>query len=317
MIDYRGRTVLRKKDFRAGPGAVFERKAPTTLEIGFGDGRFLVELGRLHPEWNLLGVETSLASVSRAYRRLHREEIEHVRVFRGNGRMLLRDLLLPASLERIYVNFPDPWPRRRQLSNRLLQPEFFGLAANRLAPGGVLMLTTDHQEYFEFSRESARESGVISESVLPPPPETLRTKYAMKWQDQDRPIYHVVFTPTERPNTTPTQNPIVEMQHALLKGDLDSVASVEKHVRVFEGGTVIVKEAYRSLTDEGILFEVVSEEADLRQDLLIKAWTKADGVFVGLEQFGDPMGTRGCREAVRAVVDVLVAKGLEVDKTWI
>ncbi|NNE68751.1 MAG: tRNA (guanine-N7)-methyltransferase [Rhodothermales bacterium] len=301
----------------AGPDALFQREGPLVLEIGFGDGRFLVELERLHPEWNLLGVEISLASVSRAFRRMHREGIEHVRLYRGHGRMVVRDFLKPDSLRRIYVNFPDPWPRRNQVSYRLLQPAFFRMAANRLAPGGDLLLTTDHAEYFAFARESARASGVMSEALGEPPPETLRTKYALKWQEEDRPIYHVVFTPTDNPPPPERATQSQPMQHALLDGDLSAVRSFSKHVRQFDGGTVIVLEAYRSLTDDGVTFEVVVEEADLRQELLVKAWEKEDGVFVGLQPFGDPMGTRGCREAVHAVTDVLTGYGLTVRQAWI
>lgn len=316
-MQYRGSVLLRKKDVSAGVEALFDREAPLALEIGFGDGRFLVELDRLHPEWNKLGVEISLASVSRAFRRMHREEVGNVRLFRGHGRWLLRDFLRGGSLRRIYVNFPDPWPRRKQEENRLLQPGFFRLAAHRLQDPGELMLTTDHAEYFEFARESARESGVMTEEILAPPPETLRTKYALKWQDQERPIYHAVFRPTLRPEPSEPLTGIVPMQHALLEGDLDAVQRVEKHVRRFSGGTVIVMEAYRSLSAEGLMFEVVVEEADLRQELLVKAWTKEDGVFVALQPFGDPMGTRGCREAVRAVADVLEKQGMTVKSTWI
>ncbi len=316
-LPYSGRRILRKRDMRGGPRSLFDREGPLALEIGFGDGRFLVELARLHPDWNLVGVEISLASVSRAFRRMHREGVDHVRLYRGHGRMVVRDFLDAGSLRRIYVNFPDPWPRRNQLSYRLLQPGFFRMAANRLAPGGDLMLTTDHAEYFEFARGSAEASGIFEESVLPSPPETLRTKYALKWQDQQRPIYHAVFTPTERPSPPARETHIEDMQHALLDGDLSAVRQVAKYVRRFEGGTVIVMEAYRSLTDDGLMFEVVVEEADLRQELLIKAWAKQDGVFVGLQPFGDPMGTRGCREAVHAVTDVLKTHGLTVRQAWI
>ncbi|MBO6778766.1 MAG: tRNA (guanosine(46)-N7)-methyltransferase TrmB [Rhodothermales bacterium] len=314
---YDGGVLLRKKDFGQGPQALFERDGPLVVEIGFGDGRFLVELDRLHPEWNTLGVEISLASVSRAFRRMHRENVRNVRLYRGHGRMLVRDFLTEDSVRRIYVNFPDPWPRRRQVSNRLLQPRFFRMAANRLQADGDLMLTTDHKEYFQFARASAADSGVFSEEVLPPPAETLRTKYALKWQDQERPIYHVVFRPTARPAAPEPRTVVEAMQHALMQGDLHAVSTMDKHVRRFDGGVVVVAQAYRSLDGKEVLFEVVVEEADLRQELLVKARKKESGIYVALEPFGDPMGTRGCREAVRAVTEVLEQQGLRTESTWI
>jgi len=313
MSRYRGRTLLRRRDLQLGFDSFFDRQGPLVLEIGFGDGRFLVESARQSPEWNLLGVEIS----SRAYRRMHRERVWHARLFRGHGQMLLRDVIPPGSLHRIYVNFPDPWPRSRNQSRRLLQPKFFRMAANRLIDGGDLLLTTDHAEYFQFARDSARESGVFTEELLPPPPETLRTKYALKWQDQERAIYHVVFRPTA-PGQAPQPLIIPEtMQHALMEGSLSNLKQFEKHIRQFDGGTVVVSEAFRSLSAEGVLFKVIVEEADLHQELLVKAWHKADGVFVGLDPFGDPLGTRGCREAVRAVTKVLEESGLTMKSSWI
>jgi tRNA (guanine-N7-)-methyltransferase len=317
MIEYTGRTLLRRRDVEGGFETFFPRPGPLVLEIGFGDGRFLVELARLQPDWNLLGVEISLASVSRAFRRMHREWVRQARLFRGHGRMIVRDFLPPASLRRIYVNFPDPWPRRRNVVRRLLQPEFFRMAANRLEMGGDLLLTTDHAEYFEFARKSARESGVFREEVASPPEEALRTKYALKWQDQDRPIYHAIFTPTSTPAPPRPLVSLEKMQHALMEGSLSCVGDFAKYTHRFKSGTAVVTEAYRSLSREGLLFRVIVEEADLHQELLVKAWSKSDGIFVGLDAFGDPLGTRGCREAVRAVTHVLIEHGLTLKSSWI
>jgi tRNA (guanine-N7-)-methyltransferase len=107
------------------------------------------------------------------------------------------------------------------------------------------------------------------------------------------------------------------MQHALLEGDLAAVDGFTKQVRRFKEGTVVVTDAFRSMDGSGLLFTVVVEEPDLRQDLLVKAWPKEDGIFVGLQAFGDPMGTRGVREAVQTVADWLVGKGLVLKKSWI
>jgi hypothetical protein len=107
------------------------------------------------------------------------------------------------------------------------------------------------------------------------------------------------------------------MQHAQLSGDLKSVGPFHKVVRPFRGGTAIVTEAWRSLDGEGLLFTVVCEEADLRQELLVKAWPKEGGIYVGLQPFGDPLGTRGVNESVQAVVSWLEEQGLRLIKSWI
>lgn len=297
--------------------ALFRRPGKLVLEIGFGDGRFLAGLAHRHPDWNLLGVEVSLASVSRAWRRMRREGIHAARLFKGNARFLVRDVLGEKALHRVYVNFPDPWPRKRHQDNRLLQSGFFDLVSTRLESGGSIRLTTDHEEYFEFARAEAAVSGRFVEEVLDPPRETLETKYALKWQADARHIQHVVWTLREAAPVVPPLIAIEPMQHALLTGDLSSVGEFTKQVRRFDGGAAVVTEAFRTMDMTGLLFTVVVEETDLRQELLVRVFEKEAGVHVGLQPFGDPLTTRGVREGLHAVTAWLQSQGLTLVKTWI
>jgi tRNA (guanine-N7-)-methyltransferase len=311
--------LLRRDHLRDGieVDALYGRPGPLVLEIGFGDGRYLAHLARMRPDWNLLGVEVSLASVSRAFRRMRREGVHTVRIHHGNARFVVRDVLTPSSLHRVIVNFPDPWPRKRHEDNRLLRDGFFRLLSARLEPQGRVLLTTDHAEYFEFACGQAESTGLFDAEEGDPPDGVLDTKYAEKWKAERRSIRHVAWT-VRRSVPPPEPHQLnLPMQHALLAGDLDGVGGFVKQVRRFEGGTAIVTEAFRSLGGDGLLFTVVVEEPDLRQELLVKAWPKEDGVYVGMQAFGDPLGTRGVREAVRAVVDWLVGQGLELRESWI
>lgn len=297
---------------------LFGRNAPLVLEVGFGDGRYLEHLAEAHPEWNLLGAEVSLGSVWRAYRRMKRCGAEHVRLYKGSGRFVVRDTMAEQKLHRVYVNFPDPWPRKKHLKNRLLQVPFFQILSSRLEPGGDLLLTTDHPEYFAFSVEQGKASGCFDVEEGTPPPATLRTKYAMKWLEQDKPIFHARFTVNKVAVSPEPRNTLIPMQHAILDGKLTDVGSFEKQVRPFNGGHAIILEAYRDLSGDGLLFKAVSEEPDLRQELMIQAWPHEDGgVLVSLQPFGNPMTTKGVREAVMAVSDWLVSQGMTLRKAWV
>lgn len=296
----------------------FGRKAPLVLEVGFGDGRYLEHLQQAHPEWNLLGAEVSLGSVWRAFRRMKRCRAEHVRLYKGSGRFIVRDVIPEGGLHRVYVNFPDPWPRKKHLKNRLLQVPFFRILSSRLEPGGDLLLTTDHPEYFAYSVAQGKASGCFDVEEGEPPPATLKTKYAMKWLEQDKPIYHARFTVNSVVDSPEPRNPEIPMQHAILDGSLSDVGSFEKQVRAFNGGHAIILEAYRDLGGEGLLFKAVSEEPDLRQELIIQAWPHENGgVLVSLQPFGNPMTTKGVREAVMAVADWLISQGMTMQKAWV
>lgn len=296
---------------------LFQRSGPFVLEIGFGDGNYLARLANENPTWNLLGVEVSMGSMWRAYRRMKRERLSNVRLFHGNGRFVIRETIAPKALEAVYVNFPDPWPRKKHWSNRLLQSSFFELASTKLVDGGWIALTTDHEEYFEYAQREADRSGVFEIEEQTAPRASLLTKYAMKWQEQKRPIYHVLFRKSGEAILQPGLVQLADMQHAVLNGDLASVGKFSKLVHSFEGGQVIVLDAFRELSSNGLLFKILVEESDLRQEIIVEAWEKSDGIYVGLQPFGDPLGTRGVKEAVRVVVDWLVGQGMELKQTWI
>ncbi len=297
--------------------SLYSRRGPLVVEVGFGDGRFTSELAREHPDWNIFGAEISLGSLWRAYRRMIRESVPNVRLYRGHGRMIVRDVVGEQRLSRIYVNFPDPWPRKKHQKNRLLQESFFSLLSTRLVDDGLLSFTTDHEEYFGFACEEAHRSGHFSVVVGAPPAAALQTKYALKWQGQNKPIFHAEFIKTSEANPHQIINSSIPMQHATLTGSIDSVGAFEKVVHPFDGGHVILLEAFRGLSEDCLLFRARVEEPDLMQEILVQAWPKDDGVFVSLQPFGNPMFTRGVREAVRAVALWLESQGLVLRESWI
>lgn len=287
------------------------------IEVGFGDGKYLAHLGATHPDWNLLGVEISLGSLWRAYRRMLREGVSNVRLFRGDARFIVRNVLRENSLSRIYVNFPDPWPRKRHQERRLLRAPFFRLLSTRLAAGGVLSFTTDHEEYFRFALAEAESTGLYRIRKGDPPSAVLETKYARKWKEMDKNIFHAVFEKTAEASMHPALIRKNDMHHAILEGELSSISSFEKQIHSFSGGHVIVLEGFRELSGQSMIFKVRVEEPDLTQEVLIQAWQKSEGVFVSLQPFGDPLSTRGVREAVHAVTDWLSDQGLRVKEKWI
>jgi len=313
------RVIIRPGDLRLPleTPELFGRQNPLVIEVGFGDGHYLAHLARSHPEWNLLGVEVSLGSLWRAYRRVLRNEISNVRLFRGDARFIVRDVIAENTLSRIYVKFPDPWPRKKHRKRRLLRAPFFSLLSTRLEDGGVLSFTTDHAEYFDFALEEAESTGYYQITTGEPPVAALETKYARKWREMNKEIFHAEFKKTAQAASHPALIQKTDMHHAILEGDLSSIGSFEKQVHAFKGGHVIVLEGFRELSGDSMIFKVRVEEPDLVQEILIQAWQKTDGVFVSLQPFGDPLSTRGVREAVHAVTDWLATQGLVVKEKWI
>jgi tRNA (guanine-N7-)-methyltransferase len=129
--------------------AVFGRKAPKILEIGFGMGETTARIAAEHPENDYLGVEVHIPGVGALLKRIDELALTNIRVIRHDAVEVVNAMLAPASLAGIHLFFPDPWPKKRHHKRRLLQPAFAELLASRLAPGGYLHAATDWQEYAE------------------------------------------------------------------------------------------------------------------------------------------------------------------------
>jgi tRNA (guanine-N7-)-methyltransferase len=129
--------------------AVFGRRAPCVLEIGFGMGDATARIAQAHPALDFLGVEVFAAGVGALCKRIDEMQISNVRIVQHDAVEVVRDMLVPGQLAGVHVYFPDPWPKARHHKRRLIQPPFMALLASRLAPGGYVHCATDWQHYAE------------------------------------------------------------------------------------------------------------------------------------------------------------------------
>ena len=133
--------------------AVFGRKAPRTVEIGFGDGELLVTLAAAHPERDFLGFEVHTPGVGHCLLRAEELELTNLRVVRADAVEIMRRCIGTASLDEVLIYFADPWPKKRHHKRRIVQTAFADLVAEKLKSGGILRLATDWVPYAEWMRE--------------------------------------------------------------------------------------------------------------------------------------------------------------------
>ena len=133
--------------------AVWGRVAPLTVEIGSGQGHAIVHAASAAPERDFLAVEVFKAGLARTMLDADRAGVRNLRLVEANAPEVLQHLLAPASIDEIWVFFPDPWHKKRHTKRRLVQPEFAGIAAAALRDGGTLRLATDWEEYALQMRE--------------------------------------------------------------------------------------------------------------------------------------------------------------------
>ncbi len=135
------------RDLAAGaldPASLFPHpRSEIWLEIGFGSGEHLLAQTRTHPEVGLLGCEPYRNGVAALLARLTTADRDRVRILADDARLLL-DALIPGSIARVFLLFPDPWPKRRHAKRRFVQRETLDQLARIMQPGARLRVASDH-----------------------------------------------------------------------------------------------------------------------------------------------------------------------------
>lgn len=134
---------------------------PLDIDLGSGDGTFLVEMASHYEDRNFLGCERLLGRVRKTARKIVRtgvEDVGNAKVMRLDSSYLAGWLLEDGSVDRFHLLFPDPWPKKKHHKNRFFKNEDFrrGLE-KKLKLEGLFLFKTDHQEYFEMALEEMAE----------------------------------------------------------------------------------------------------------------------------------------------------------------
>jgi tRNA (guanine-N7-)-methyltransferase len=129
--------------------AIFGRRAPRCLEIGFGVGEVIGSLAENHPHIDYVGIEVHRPGVGRLLLRAEQANVRNLRVICHDAVEVLKGKLQNDTFDEILVFFPDPWHKKRHHKRRLIEPKFVASLAAKLRSGGVLRLATDWQAYAE------------------------------------------------------------------------------------------------------------------------------------------------------------------------
>ncbi len=177
---YRLPSILERIDL----AELFPQEKPLEIELGSGDGSFLVTYAALHPDRNFIGVERLLGRIRKMDRKARRAGLENLRGVRIESAYFLQFLLPEHSASAMHIYFPDPWPKRKHRRNRLVNEAFPALMVRALKPAGWVYLRTDDVDYFQQMTEVFGASPRFSEAETPAALQRLLTDFEREFQSQ-------------------------------------------------------------------------------------------------------------------------------------
>lgn len=133
--------------------ALFGRRAPRVVEIGFGMGTSLIEQAEHHPQTDFIGIEVHAPGVGKLLDEADKRGLRNIRVYREDALAVLEQCLPADSVDTLQLFFPDPWPKTKHHKRRIVQPAFVALVRSRLAINGQFHLATDWEPYAEWMAE--------------------------------------------------------------------------------------------------------------------------------------------------------------------
>ncbi|HEY5893608.1 MAG TPA: tRNA (guanosine(46)-N7)-methyltransferase TrmB [Chthoniobacterales bacterium] len=170
---------------------IFRRSAPVHIDIGAGAGSFIVEQARRHPEADFLAVERLLGRVRSTENKAKRLALSNLRILRLDGSWVVKHMLPDDSVTCFYLSFPDPWPKRRHHTHRIVNSEFVTAICRALITGGEWRIVTDHEDYFRAM--IAEASKVLTRTTWPEELEPPKTDFEKHFLEKEHPIHRARF----------------------------------------------------------------------------------------------------------------------------
>lgn len=192
--------VHEPKEYRGRWKELFGNDHPIRIEIGMGKGRFIMDLARLHPEINYVGIEKYSSVLIRGIQKMEQDPLPNLYFIRMEAEEIAK-VFAEEEVDRIYLNFSDPWPKDRHAKRRLPSREFLQRYDQILDRKGVIEFKTDNEELFRFALEELEPAGWHLDRVT----EDLHhnedmmqgnvmTEYEEKFSSKGNPIYKYVIS---------------------------------------------------------------------------------------------------------------------------
>lgn len=192
--EYPNIVIPNPKDYKGKWSELFGNDHPIYVEVGTGKGKFLAEMGLRYPNINFVGIEKYDSVIVTALKRVLEKELGNVKLLNEDVRDLAQ-FFADGEVSRIFINFADPWPKKRHEKRRLTYETFLKLYETILKEDGDIHFKTDNQGFFEYSLHSFSKYGMILNNISlnlhksDYAEENVMTEYEEKFVAKGMPIY--------------------------------------------------------------------------------------------------------------------------------
>lgn len=160
LNDYPQYVIFSPQNHKGKWDTVFEQNQPLHIEIGTGKGRFITGMAKANPHINYIGIELAESVIVTALDRIIEDELPNIKLMNVNANDL-EEFFAKGEVDRVYLNFSDPWPKTRHAKRRLTYKSFLQIYENILVDQGEIHFKTDNQGLFEYSLTSFSEYGML------------------------------------------------------------------------------------------------------------------------------------------------------------
>ena len=160
LAEYPQYVISEPEKYKGKWKEAFEKDQPLHIEIGTGKGRFITGMAKANPDINYIGIELAESVIVSALDRIIEEELPNVKLLNVNANDL-RDYFEKGEVNRVYLNFSDPWPKKRHAKRRLTSRSFLEIYEDVLVDKGEIHFKTDNQGLFESSLMSFSDYGML------------------------------------------------------------------------------------------------------------------------------------------------------------
>lgn len=288
---------------------IFQQQAPLIIEVGFGNGDFLVNETKQNPDKNFVGIDYSLGSTERLQKQLLKYSIDNVRILNHDGRFVLRELFPDSSIESVIMNFPDPWPKKRHRERRMLQQSFVNTLGGVLKMKGTFHLVTDQFSLAQDAHHLFQEStSFTTNDIESNPKRTLLTKYEKKWRDSGSQIYQLLSTKTKH---TPI-NRILEdsqMPHVIINNENlpKQIGQLTNFEHSQSNKLIVVKEIYSDFNQNNYLLKLITKDQDFQQVFYVLIARHKNSWLVKLDDYSTVFRTPAVKLAIIKIGELLTA----------